>query len=143
MTETFFEMIDLKAFSRRLVDASIRKGYRTPTELHAAIKQLGFEMSMSGVQKHYYGSVVPNSEAALAYSKALDVSIEWLLIGTEPPLPDLLRNMLSVIQRARDEGLMPAADENVIELMNALKGLSPQQQKAVIDLARTLKEKEI
>jgi len=86
------------------------------------------------------GRAAPGAETLIAISTLTKKSIDWILKSEEPPLPQLVTQMLDAIDKARKEGLIPASDPQITEYMEAITGLTPEQRKIIIDLALQLKQ---
>jgi len=133
-------LLNLKRFSERLRQSAISKGYLSPTQLAKALRKAKFDVTAAGVKNHWYSVTPPNSATVVGYHKVLGISIDWLLTGQDPPLPQLITDMTRVLERARSEGLLPSSDPQIAEYMEAITGLTPAQRKIIIDLAVQLKQ---
>lgn len=72
-------------FGRRLKELKIKKGFRTDQamldQINDFAKQYDFEISLSGLRRILNGFNSPQIETLFMISKALDISLDWLVTG--------------------------------------------------------------
>lgn len=132
--QTFFELVDYaEEIGKRLRSAALRRELLSPQKLAEAMTEGGFEIGAAGVKKHWYGKVIPNGVNCIGYSKVLGVSIDWLLIGVEPPRKYSVSELKKIVTGMIVDGggEIPERDPETIELMRLISQVESSEQKAL------------
>lgn len=129
-----------KSAGSRLRDFAFKKGFVSAQKLFEAMQAAGYQLSLGGLRKHWYGTVAPTAATAADYCTFLGMSLDYYILGREPKKltkDDLLAVLGEMIADAG--GTIPGDDPEILEAAQMLTKLrNSEQKKAVITLLKSL-----
>lgn len=122
-----------KSAGSRLRDFAFKKGFVSAQKLFEAMQAAGYQLSLGGLRKHWYGTVAPTAATAADYCTFLGMSLDHYILGREPKKltkDDLLAVLGDMIADAG--GTIPEDDPDIVRAAQLLMKIKDDEKKKAV-----------